>query len=101
MCGLAGIYNFRSLAPASGAALERMTRTLIHRGPDDKGFYLKNALGLGFRRLSILDLSERGHQPMCSADGRFVIAYNGEVYNYLELREDLEKNGYVFKTGTD
>jgi asparagine synthase (glutamine-hydrolysing) len=101
MCGLAGIYNFRSLAPAGRAELERMTRTLIHRGPDDEGFYLKNALGLGFRRLSILDLSERGHQPMCSADGRFVIAYNGEVYNYLELRKELEKNGYVFKTETD
>lgn len=101
MCGLAGIYNFRSLAPAGRAELERMTRILIHRGPDDEGFYLKHALGLGHRRLSILDLSERGHQPMCSADGRFVIAYNGEVYNYLEIRNDLEKNGHVFKTETD
>jgi asparagine synthase (glutamine-hydrolysing) len=101
MCGLAGIYNFRSLAPAGRAEVERMTRILIHRGPDDEGFYFAGALGLGHRRLSILDLSERGHQPMCTADGRFVIAYNGEIYNYLELRKDLEADGYVSRTGTD
>src|SRR6266508_350402 len=101
MCGLAGMYNFRTLAPADRGALERMTRLLIHRGPDDEGFYFKHALGLGHRRLSILDLSERGHQPMCTADGRFVIAYNGEVYNYLEIRKDLQANGHVFQTGTD
>src|SRR5713101_452410 len=101
MCGLAGMYNFRSLAPADRAAVERMTRLLIHRGPDDEGFYFKHALGLGHRRLSILDLSERGHQPMCTADERFVIAYNGEVYNYLEIRKDLEADGHVFQTETD
>jgi asparagine synthase (glutamine-hydrolysing) len=78
-----------------------MTRILIHRGPDDEGFYFAPALGLGHRRLSILDLSERGHQPMCTVDGRFVIAYNGEVYNYLEIRKDLEANGHVFQTETD
>jgi asparagine synthase (glutamine-hydrolysing) len=101
MCGLAGLYNFRSLAPADRAAVERMTRLLIHRGPDDEGFYFQHALGLGHRRLSILDLSERGHQPMCTADGRFVIAYNGEVYNYLEIRKNLEADGHVFHTETD
>lgn len=101
MCGLAGMYNFRSLAPADRAAVERMTRILIHRGPDDEGFYFTHALGLGHRRLNILDLSERGHQPMCTTDGRFVIAYNGEVYNYLELRKDLKADGYVFQTETD
>jgi asparagine synthase (glutamine-hydrolysing) len=101
MCGLTGIYNFRSLAPADRATVERMTRILIHRGPDDEGFYFKRAIGLGHRRLSILDLSERGRQPMCTADGRFVITYNGEVYNYLELRKDLEAGGYVFQTETD
>jgi asparagine synthase (glutamine-hydrolysing) len=101
MCGLAGLYNFRSLAPADRAAVGGMTRILIHRGPDDEGFYFTHALGLGHRRLSILDLSERGHQPMCSADGRFVIAYNGEIYNYVEIRKDLEADGYVFRTETD
>jgi asparagine synthase (glutamine-hydrolysing) len=101
MCGLAGMYNFRSLAPADRAAVERMTRILIHRGPDDEGFYFQHTLGLGHRRLSILDLSERGRQPMCTANGRFVIAYNGEVYNYLEIRKNLEADGYVFRTDTD
>lgn len=101
MCGLAGMYNFRSFAPADRGALKRMTRLLVHRGPDDEGFYFTQALGLGHRRLSILDLSERGHQPMCTADGRFVIAYNGEVYNYLEIRKDLEADGHVFHTETD
>lgn len=70
MCGLAGMYNFRSLAPADRAVVERVTRILIHRGPDDEGFYLDHALGLGHRRLSILDLSELGRQPMSTADGR-------------------------------
>ena len=101
MCGLAGVYNFKSLAPADQIAVERMTRILVHRGPDDEGFYFRHALGLGHRRLSILDLSERGHQPMRTADGRFVIAYNGEVYNYLEIRKDLEAKGCVFQTETD
>ena len=101
MCGLAGMYNFRSLAPADRAAVERMTKVLVHRGPDDEGFYFEHAIGLGHRRLSILDLSERGHQPMRTADGRFVIAYNGEVYNYLEIRKELEADGYRFRTETD
>src|SRR5262245_28403342 len=101
MCGLAGIYNFHSLAPANQATVERMTRVLIHRGPDDEGFYFEHSLGLGHRRLSILDLSERGRQPMCTADGRFVIAYNGEVYNYVEICQDLEAAGYIFRTETD
>jgi asparagine synthase (glutamine-hydrolysing) len=101
MCGLAGMYNFRSFAPADRAAVERMTRLLIHRGPDDEGFYFAYAVGLGHRRLSILDLSARGHQPMCTADGRFVIVYNGEVYNYLELRKELEAKGHFFQTETD
>src|SRR5262249_17500601 len=98
MCGIAGIYNVRSGAPADPRAVERMTRLLTHRGPDAEGGYADRALGLGHRRLSILDLSERGHQPMTSPDGRFVIVYNGEVYNYLELRTTLEAKGYVFRT---
>src|SRR6185437_11321120 len=101
MCGIAGIYNFRSQRPVDRGALERMTRSLAHRGPDDKGFYFDGALGIGHRRLSILDLSERGHQPMNTPDGRYTISYNGEIYNYLELRKELESRGHVFHTGTD
>lgn len=83
MCGIAGVYNFRSRASVNRATVEHMTRTLIHRGPDAEGFYLNGALGLGHRRLSILDLSERGCQPLVTQDSRYVISYNGEVYNYL------------------
>ena len=101
MCGIAGVYKFRSLAPVDQGAIQRMTRILVHRGPDAEGFYLDGPLGLGHRRLSILDLSERGRQPMATADGRFVISYNGEVYNYLELRTELETQGYQFRTDTD
>jgi asparagine synthase (glutamine-hydrolysing) len=101
MCGITGIYNFRSRRPVEGDALERMTRSLAHRGPDDEGFFFDGALGLGHRRLSILDLSERGHQPMTTADGRYTISYNGEIYNYLEVRNELESLGQGFHTGTD
>ncbi len=71
-----------------------------HRGPDDEGLYINDTVGLGFVRLSILDLSPAGHQPMFSEDGRFVIIFNGEVYNYIEIRAELS-NKYIFKTGTD
>lgn len=101
MCGITGIYNFRSNASVNRLAVECMTRILAHRGPDDEGLYFDGALGLGHKRLSILDLSERGHQPMITPDRRFVITYNGEIYNYLELRKDLEANGYFFRTNTD
>ena len=101
MCGIAGIYNFRSQAPVSQATLEHQTRVLIHRGPDAEGFYTDGPLGLGHRRLSILDLSDRGRQPMASPDGRYVLTYNGEIYNYLELRHELETKGYRFQTDTD
>ena len=101
MCGLAGIYNFSSLAPVKRPDIEGMTRLLAHRGPDDEGFYFSHAFGVGHRRLSILDRSQRGHQPMCTADGRFVIAYNGEVFNYLELKHALEADGYVARSNSD
>ena len=101
MCGIAGIYNFRSHRPVDRDVLGRMTRSLAHRGPDDEGLFLDGALGVGHRRLSILDLSERGHQPMTTPDGRYTISYNGEIYNYLELRKELESQGHAFLTGTD
>src|SRR5207253_1816540 len=71
------------------------------RGPDDVGLYLDNHIGLGHRRLSIIDLSRAGHQPMSYADGRYWITYNGEVYNYRELRTELEGKGYKFHSQTD
>lgn len=101
MCGITGIYNFHSVRPVPIPVLERMTRSLAHRGPDDEGFFFDGALGLGHRRLSILDLSERGHQPMTTRDSRYTISYNGEIYNYVELRKELESQGHAFHTGTD
>ena len=76
-----------------------MTRILAHRGPDNEGLFFDGALGIGHRRLSILDLSERGHQPMTTPDGRYTISYNGEIYNYLELRNELESQGDVVPYG--
>lgn len=101
MCGIAGIYNFRSGSLVDRATIELMTRILSHRGPDAQGVYVDREVGLGHRRLSILDLNDRGSQPMHSTDGRYSIVYNGEVYNYLELRKDLEVNGHRFRTETD
>jgi len=101
MCGIVGIYNFCSLRPIDRSGLWAMTRILAHRGPDDEGFFCDGPVGFGHRRLSILDLSERGHQPMTTPDGRYTISYNGEIYNYLELRNELEGLGHVFHTGTD
>ncbi|MBK8567474.1 MAG: hypothetical protein IPN76_30170 [Saprospiraceae bacterium] len=72
-----------------------------HRGPDDQGFYINEDAAVGMNRLSIIDLSDAGHQPMFSSDNRYVIVYNGEVYNYHDLRKDLKARGIVFKSHTD
>lgn len=100
MCGIAGIVNEaeRSVDPG---LLERMVLSLRHRGPDDKGIHLDGPVGLGFCRLAILDLSPAGHQPMQSADGNLWIVFNGEIYNYLELRKGLEAMGFAFRGGSD
>ena len=100
MCGICGQYNFRSSAPADPHVVEGMSRALAHRGPDDSGIYCSGALGLGFRRLSIIDL-EGGHQPMSSADGDVWVVFNGEIYNFPELRAELEALGHVFRTRSD
>ncbi|OLC41051.1 MAG: asparagine synthase (glutamine-hydrolyzing) [Acidobacteria bacterium 13_1_40CM_65_14] len=103
MCGIAGILLKDPSAdttreqPRLAAAMER----LRHRGPDDLGFYQRPAVLLGHRRLSILDLSPAGHQPMTSRDGESVLVLNGEIYNYLELRRELAGHGHCFRTGTD
>ncbi|WP_279343220.1 asparagine synthase (glutamine-hydrolyzing) [Fundidesulfovibrio terrae] len=102
MCGIAGIYDFSG--PVAAEALVRFTDSLAHRGPDGKGTHLDGPIGLGHRRLAILDLSEAGANPMRYAgpDGReFWISYNGEVYNFLELRAELEALGHRFRTDTD
>ena len=101
MCGIAGYLNFDPQRPVEEALLVAMTRQIAHRGPDDQGIYINNNLGLAHRRLSILDLTSAGHQPMPTADGRYWIAYNGEVYNFPELRKELAADGYPFRSRTD
>ncbi|MBZ5514300.1 MAG: asparagine synthase (glutamine-hydrolyzing) [Acidobacteriia bacterium] len=100
MCGICGIYNFGTKEPADGAALKRAADAMAHRGPDDEGFYLDGELGLGNRRLSIIDLPG-GHQPISNEDGSLWITFNGEIYNYRELRPGLEARGHRFKTSSD
>ncbi len=100
MCGVVGFWN-RDGQIASEVLLERMLERIRHRGPDDKGTWAEDGIGLGHARLSILDLSERGHQPFLTQDGLGAISYNGEVYNFRELRKDLEKEGVKFKSTSD
>lgn len=100
MCGICGIINF-NLKAVDQDALATMMLEMKHRGPDDGGLYIDQNIGLGFVRLSILDLSSLGHQPMFDDTGRFVITYNGEVYNYIEIREELQNLGYSFFSETD
>jgi asparagine synthase (glutamine-hydrolysing) len=103
MCGLAGFLGFPVPAPDVPALLTRMAGTLTHRGPDDQGIWSEASVGVGLahRRLSIQDLSPLGAQPMRSASGRFVIAYNGEVYNFPALRSELVTLGHSFRGGSD
>lgn len=100
MCGFAGIVNFDGRTVAADM-LDRMGASLQHRGPDDSGNYLGGAVGFAFRRLSILDLSLAAHQPMDLHGGRYVMVYNGEIYNYLELRRELEQLGCAFRSCGD
>jgi asparagine synthase (glutamine-hydrolysing) len=100
MCGIAGIFNFGTEAPAGREALARATAAMVHRGPDDEGFYFDGALGLGNRRLSIVDLPG-GHQPISNEDGTVWITFNGEIYNYRDLQDDLKSRGHQFRTAGD
>lgn len=101
MCGIAGIYNFKDSRGVDHKLLQRMTDIMRHRGPDADGIYINGSIGLGHRRLSIIDLSEAGRQPMFSDDKRLAIVFNGEIYNFLDYRDDLQKRGHTFHSKTD
>jgi asparagine synthase (glutamine-hydrolysing) len=100
MCGICGKLNFDREKPVSSGLLKRMADTISHRGPDDEGYYRSGPVGLGFRRLSIIDLAT-GHQPLSNEDGTVWIVFNGEIYNFEELRDDLLARGHMFRTRTD
>ncbi len=100
MCGICGQHNFKDRAPVFRQNIARMANSISHRGPDDEGFYVAGAVGLGFRRLSIIDL-EGGHQPMSDQEESVWVVFNGEIYNFPELKRELEGFGHVFRTRSD
>lgn len=100
MCGITGVIHFDTDRPIDQDRLKKMTDIISHRGPDGEGFHIAKNLGLGHRRLAIIDLST-GDQPMYSEDGALVVVFNGEIYNYIELKGELQKLGHVFKTTSD
>ena len=100
MCGIAGLVNIggESISPP---VLQRMTDSISHRGPDGEGHWIEGNVGIGHRRLSIIDVTPAGHQPMMTPDDRYVLSYNGEIYNFRELRIELEALGHVFNSNSD
>ncbi|MBR1156126.1 asparagine synthase (glutamine-hydrolyzing) [Bradyrhizobium sp. JYMT SZCCT0428] len=100
MCGIAGLYNLHN-GPVEERIIATMRDALIHRGPDDEGLLVQDNIGLGHRRLSIIDLTSAGRQPMQSPDGGIAIIFNGEIYNFRELRTLLSKEGWAFRTRSD
>ena len=100
MCGIAGQFNFQGREPVERETIVRMARSIAHRGPDDEGFFVAGPVGLGFRRLSIIDLAG-GHQPMSDAEETVWVIFNGEIYNYRELRAELQTKGHRFRTKSD
>ena len=100
MCGITGIVC-ADRRPASAVVVRRMTDALEHRGPDGEGFCVYESVAFGHRRLSIIDLSSAGDQPMTTADGTHTLTYNGETYNFRELRAELEALGHRFRSRTD
>src|SRR6187455_290281 len=99
MCGIAGIMS-RDGRPVTQEQIERMCSTLIHRGPDDGGTFVASGIGLGMRRLSIVDLST-GQQPLSNEDGSVWVVFNGEIYNHAEIRRELEAHGHRYRTKSD
>ena len=100
MCGIAGIYHIKTLEPVREDLLKAMTDALVHRGPDDEGFYCSGPIGLGHRRLSIIDLAD-GHQPMTNEDRTVWVVFNGEIYNFTDLHGFLKSKGHRFQTRSD
>ncbi|NMC00042.1 MAG: asparagine synthase (glutamine-hydrolyzing) [Thermoanaerobaculaceae bacterium] len=101
MCGICGEFNYEGTKAETTERIKKMVSLLAHRGPDDEGFFIDDKVALGHRRLSIIDLSKEASQPMFSPSNRSVLVYNGEIYNFYEIREELEKRGEVFKTHSD
>jgi len=101
MCGIAGIFHYNTERAVDESLLHRMAKLIQHRGPDDDGFYITEKVGLVQRRLAIIDLSPSGHQPMSNEDGSIWITFNGEIYNYQELRRELEQRGHRFASRSD
>ena len=101
MCGICGIIDYGSGEDVKKQVLAKMSAAIKHRGPDDEGIYVKGGGSLGHRRLKIIDLSDTGHQPMCNEDGKIWLVFNGEIYNYRELRQELVNQGHVFKSKSD
>ena len=99
MCGIVGKITAGSNVPPE--LITRMNGCAVHRGPDDSGVFIDGNIGFGHRRLSILDPSQAGHQPMATSDRRYWIVYNGEIYNFWEIRSELERKGHRFETRSD
>src|SRR5258708_35741513 len=100
MCGICGVYEYGTRRPVERSVLSDMLQVLHHRGPDDEGIYLDRHLAMGMRRLSIIDLAS-GKQPIANEDGSVIGIFNGEIYNYPELREALRGRGHTFTTDGD
>lgn len=100
MCGICGQYHYNNNRPVDRGLIKKMATSIYHRGPDDEGYYFNDSLGFGFRRLSIIDLSG-GHQPMTDIKQEIWIIFNGEIYNFMELKKELESCGHVFRTQSD
>ncbi len=100
MCGICGQFNFKSRQPVDLDGIKAMAKVISHRGPDDDGFFISGELGFGFRRLSIIDLA-LGHQPMSDAEKSVWVVFNGEIYNFPELKRELQSKGHVFRTNCD
>ncbi|RMF11636.1 MAG: asparagine synthetase B, partial [Alphaproteobacteria bacterium] len=101
MCGIVGLFDSRGKRSFDEVLVARMNDSQTHRGPDDAGLHLEPGLALGHRRLAILDLSPAGHQPMASDDGKVIVVFNGEIYNFMDLRAELEAAGHRFHSHCD
>lgn len=100
MCGIVGLVDLHNRA-ISPKAIKGMTDAIKHRGPDGEGYWISENVGFGHRRLAIIDLSQKASQPMSSQDGRFILTYNGEIYNFMEIKKELEGIGYIFSSQSD